>query len=98
MVKMKDPHDVILYPVISEKSYNAIDSGQYTFMVDPRSNRSEIKDAVEQVFDVKVTRVNTMRTKGKPRRRGLVIGRTARGKKAVVTISEGQTIEFFESR
>ena len=98
MVKMKDPHDVILYPVISEKSYTAIDRGQYTFMVDPRSNKSEIKDAVEHAFDVKVTRVNTMHTKGKPRRRGLVVGRTSRGKKAVVTLEEGQTIEFFESR
>jgi large subunit ribosomal protein L23 len=98
MVKMKNPHDVILYPVISEKSYTAIDLGQYTFMVDPRSNKSEIKDAVEHAFDVKVTGVNTMRTKGKPRRRGVVVGRTSRGKKAVVTLAEGQTIEFFESR
>jgi large subunit ribosomal protein L23 len=95
---MKYPHDVILYPIISEKSYTAIDSGQYTFMVNPSSNKSEIKDAVETVFDVKVTNVNTMRTKGKPRRRGLTIGHTATGKKAIVTLAEGQTIEFFESR
>lgn len=95
---MKDPHDVVLYPVISEKSYSAIDTGQYTFMVDPRCNKSEIKDAVEACFDVSVVRVNTMRTKGKPRRRGLTTGRTARGKKAVVTLAEGQHIEFFESR
>jgi large subunit ribosomal protein L23 len=52
---MKDPHDVVLYPIISEKSYNAIDLRQYTFMVDPRCNKSEIKDAVEHIFDVKVT-------------------------------------------
>lgn len=95
---MKDPHDVILHPIISEKSYNAIDGGKYTFMVDPRSNKSEIKDAVEEVFDVKVIQVNTMRTKGKPRRRGLTIGRTAGGKKAVVTLAAGDQIEFFESR
>jgi large subunit ribosomal protein L23 len=95
---MKDPHDVILRPIISEKSYTAIDMRQYTFMVDPRSNKSEIKDAVEHVFDVKVTSVNTMRTKGKPRRRGLTIGRTSTGKKAIVTLAEGQRIEFFESR
>jgi len=95
---MKYPHDVILYPIISEKSYAAIDDRQYTFMVDPRSNKSEIKDAVEHVFDVKVTGVNTLRTKGKPRRRGVTIGRTARGKKAIVTLAEGQRIEFFESR
>jgi large subunit ribosomal protein L23 len=98
MVKMKNPHDVILYPVISEKSYTAIDLGQYTFMVDPRSNKSEIKDAVEHAFDVKVTRVNTIRTKSKPRRRGVVVGHTSRGKKAVVTLAEGQTLEFFDSR
>jgi large subunit ribosomal protein L23 len=95
---MKDPHDVILYPIISEKSYTAIDMRHYTFMVDPRSNKSEIKDAVESVFDVRVTSVNTMRTKGKPRRRGLTIGRTATGKKAIVTLAEGDRIEFFESR
>lgn len=95
---MKDPHDVILYPIISEKSYSAIDNRQYTFMVDPRSNKSEIKDAVEDVFDVKVTSVNTLRTKGKPRRRGLTVGRTSTGKKAIVTLAEGDRIEFFESR
>lgn len=95
---MKDPHDVILYPIISEKSYAAIDDGRYTFMVDPRSNKSEIKDAVESVFDVRVTSVNTMHTRGKPRRRGLTVGRTARGKKAVVKLAEGDRIEFFESR
>lgn len=95
---MKDPHDVVLYPIISEKSYAAIDDGRYTFMVDPRCNKSEIKDAVERIFDVKVTSVNTMRTKGKPRRRGMVVGRTSRGKKAVVKLAEGQNIEFFESR
>jgi large subunit ribosomal protein L23 len=95
---MKDPHDVIIKPVISEKSYTAIDNRQYTFMVDPRCNKSEIKDAVENVFDVRVTRVNTLRTKGKPRSRGLTKGRTATGKKAVVTLAEGDKIEFFESR
>lgn len=95
---MKDPHDVVLYPIISEKSYAAIDDRQYTFMVDPRCNKSEIKDAVESVFDVRVTSVNTMRTKGKPRRRGMTVGRTGQGKKAVVTLAEGDRIEFFESR
>jgi len=95
---MKDPHDIIIKPVISEKSYSAIDNRQYTFMVDPRSNKSEIKDAVESVFDVHVTGVNTLRTKGKPRGRGLTKGRTATGKKAIVTLAEGDKIEFFESR
>lgn len=97
-MKIEHPHDVILYPIISEKSYTAIDQGKYTFMVDPRANKSEIKDAVEEIFDVTVTGVNTMRTKGKPRRRGLTIGRTSRGKKAIVTLAAGDNIEFFESR
>lgn len=87
---MKNPHDVILYPVISEKSYTAIDLGQYTFMVDPRSNKSEIKDAVEHAFDVKVTSVNTMRTKGKPRRRGLVVGHTSRARKQLSPSRRGR--------
>jgi large subunit ribosomal protein L23 len=94
---MKDPHDIIFYPVISEKTYEAIDNRKYTFMVDPRANKSEIKDAIEEIFDVKVVNVNTMRTKGKPRRRGMVVGRTSRGKKAIVTLAEGERIEFFES-
>ncbi len=93
---MKDPHDIILYPVVSEKSYEAIERRQYTFMVDPRANKSEIKDAVEAIFDVKVTKVNTLRTKGKPRRRGMIVGRTSRGKKAIVTLAEGDKIEIFE--
>lgn len=93
---MRDPHDVVLYPVISEKTYDASDQGKYTFMVDPRCNKSEIKDAVQEIFEVKVVKVNTMRTKGKPRRRGMTVGRTATGKKAVVTLAPGDTIEFFE--
>lgn len=95
---MKDPHDVVISPVISEKSYDGIDRSQYIFMVDPRSNKSEIKDAVEEIFEVKVVKVNTMNTKGKPKRRGLVVGRTSTGKKAVVTLAEGYRIEVFESR
>ena len=95
---MKFPHDVILQPIISEKSYLGIDKGKYTFMVDPRCNKSEIKDAVEEAFDVRVVKVNTMHTKGKPRRQGFTEGRTASGKKAVVTLAPGQSIEFFESR
>lgn len=95
---MKDPHDVVRYPIISEKSYDGIDGGKYTFMVDPRSNKSEIKDAVEDIFEVKVISVNTMRTKGKPKRRGMTVGRTSTGKKAVVTLAEGYEIEVFESR
>ncbi len=93
---MKSPYDVILSPVISEKSYDAIDENKYTFMVDPRVNKTEIRKAVELVFDVKVLRVNTIRTKGKPRRQGWTSGRTTSGKKAVVTLAPGDEIKFFE--
>ena len=93
---MKTPHDIILYPIISEKSYRAMDEGKYTFMVDERANKTEIKDAVEKIFDVKVVKVNTIKVRGKPRRRGLVVGRTSGGKKAIVTLAKGQKIELFE--
>ena len=63
-----DPRDVILAPVISEKSYGLLEQGQYTFLVDPRSNKTEIKIAVEKIFGVKVTNVNTINREGKRKR------------------------------
>ena len=92
-----DPHQVIIRPVISEKSYNLIESeGQYTFQVDRRANKNQIKQAVEQAFDVKVHKVNTANMKSKPKRQGLTRGRTAQWKKAVVRLAEGERIELFE--
>jgi large subunit ribosomal protein L23 len=92
-----DPHQIIVRPVISEKSYNLIESeGQYTFQVDRRANKSQIKHAVEEAFDVKVQKVNTAHVKSKPKRQGLTRGRTSMWKKAVVKLAEGDRIELFE--
>jgi large subunit ribosomal protein L23 len=92
-----DPHQIIIRPVISEKSYNLIESeGQYTFQVDRRANKNQIKGAIESAFDVKVDKVNTAHVKSKPKRQGLTRGRTSTWKKAVVTLAEGERIELFE--
>src|SRR5919112_6871678 len=92
-----DPHQVIIRPVISEKSYNLIETeNQYTFQVDKRANKDQIKRAVEEAFDVRVYKVNTINVKSKPKRQGLVRGRTATWKKAVVRLAEGERIELFE--
>ena len=93
---MKTAHDVILAPVVSEKSYDLIEEhNSYTFEVDPRSNKEEIRDAVEQVFDVRVVRVNTMNRKGKRKRYGYKYGRRKDVKRAVVTLAEGDSIDLF---
>ena len=92
-----DPHQVIIRPVISEKSYNLIETeGQYTFQVDRRANKNQIKQAVEQAFDVKVHKVNTANMKSKPKRQGITRGRTANWKKAVIRLQPGERIELFE--
>jgi large subunit ribosomal protein L23 len=92
-----DPHQVIIRPVISEKSYNLIESeGQYTFQVDRRANKNQIRRAVEDAFDVSVARVNTTNVKSKPKSQGLTRGRTSTWKKAVVKLVEGDRIDLFE--
>ncbi|OLT49438.1 50S ribosomal protein L23 [Cellulosimicrobium sp. CUA-896] len=90
----KDPRDVILAPVVSEKSYGLLDEGKYTFIVDPRSNKTEIKIAIEQIFDVKVASVNTINRKGKARRTRFGLGKRKDTKRAIVTLREG-TIDIF---
>jgi len=93
---MKDLRDVILAPVVSEKSYDLIENNNtYTFIVDPRSNKSEIKSAVEQVFGVRVVRVNTMNRKGKLKRQGWKMGRRKNTKRALVTLAVGNSIDLF---
>ena len=89
-----DPRDVILQPVISEKSYGLLDEGKYTFIVDPRANKTEIKIAIEQVFAVKVESVNTINRKGKTRRTKFGLGKRKDTKRAIVTLREG-TIDIF---
>ena len=90
----KDPRDILLAPVVSEKSYGLIDEGKYTFLVDPAANKTEIKIAVERVFGVKVAAVNTANRQGKRRRTRFGIGRRKDTKRAVVTLREG-TIDIF---
>lgn len=92
--KSKNPRDVIVAPVVSEKSYSRMDRGQYTFLVAPGSNKTEIKQAVEAIFDVKVDSVNTANRKGKTRRTRNGIGKSKDTKRAIVTLREG-TIDIF---
>jgi large subunit ribosomal protein L23 len=94
---MKDPHDIIRKPVISEKSYGMIEDGKYTFVVDPRSNKTEIKQAIERIFGVKVLSVNTLNRQGKRKRRGLIVGKRPDTKRAIVTLAPGDEIELFEA-
>ncbi len=91
----KNPRDILLAPVVSEKSYTLLDEGKYTFEVDPRSSKTEIKIAVEQVFKVKVASVNTLNRKGKARRTRFGLGRRKDVKRAIVTLRDGDTIDIF---
>ena len=90
----KDPRDILIAPVVSEKSYGLLDEGKYTFIVDPRANKTEIKIAIEQVFAVKVQSVNTINRKGKTRRTKFGLGKRKDTKRAIVTLREG-TIDIF---
>lgn len=92
----RDPRDVIISPVISEKSYDGIEANKYTFRVHGESTKPEIARAVEAIFRVDVTKVNTMWVKPKPKRQRWRAGKTATWKKAIVTLKEGDKIELFE--
>ena len=94
-MEIADPRDVLLRPVISEKSYGLIDEGKYTFIVAPDANKTQIKIAVEQVFDVKVTAVNTINRQGKRKRTKTGYGKRADTKRAVVSLKPGDRIEIF---
>ncbi len=95
-----DPRDVILEPVVSEKSYNLLDEGAYTFKVHPDANKIEIRQAVESIFDVKVLKVTTANRKGKRKRnrRALTFGRRPDTKRAIVTLAGGDRIDLFEGQ
>ena len=94
---MRIPHDIIIKPIITEESMNGMSDGKYTFVVDRRANKSEIKKAIEDVFDVKVDKINTMNMLGKEKRMGVHVGRRANWKKAIITLTEdSKGIEFFE--
>ncbi len=94
---IKTAQDIILKPVITEKSMDDLQAGKYTFKVATDANKTEIKKAVEQLFDVKVAKVNTLNVNGKAKRVGRYAGKTSDWKKAVVTLTaDSKAIEFFE--
>ncbi len=94
---MNDPRDIIYRPVISEKTYSLLDENKYTFIVDNRANKTQIRQAIEAIFDVTVTNVNTMNRPGKRKRRGLIVGKRADTKRAIVTVAAGDEIELFDA-
>jgi large subunit ribosomal protein L23 len=94
----KDPRDILIKPVVSEKSYGLMDQGKYTFEVDPRSNKTEIKIAVEKVFGVKVTSVNTINRKGKTRRTRFGLGKRKDVKRAIITVAGDEAIDIFSGQ
>ena len=95
---MKSPRDIVIRPIVSEKSYAGLERNTYTFLVDPRANKTEIKEAIQQIWNVRVTNVNTMNRKGKVKRTRLGVGRRPDQKRAVVTLVAGDTIEIFETK
>ena len=95
---MDDPRDVIIEPVVSEKSYGLMDNGVYTFVVHPEANRIEIRHAVEEIFGVRVLKVNTLNRRGKRKRNRKTFGYGSRAdsKRAIVTLQAGERIDLFE--
>jgi len=96
---MSDPRSIIIRPVVSEKSYGLLDSGVYTFVVDPRASKIEISQAIETIFNVQVAKVNTLNRKGKRKRnrKSAGFGKRPDTKRAIVTLAAGGRIDLFES-
>lgn len=94
---MKTSRDIVIRPVVSEKSYAGLDQNTYTFLVDKRANKTEIKEAIQQIWNVRVTSVRTLNRKGKTKRRRFTVGKRADEKRAIVTLIEGDKIEIFET-
>jgi large subunit ribosomal protein L23 len=95
---MKDPRDVVLAPVVSEKSYALLDTNTYTFIVRPDANKTEIKEAIQSIFKVRVTNVNTLHRKGKRKRTRGILGVRKSTKRALVTLHPDDKIEIFEAK
>ncbi|HEY1331927.1 MAG TPA: 50S ribosomal protein L23 [Actinomycetota bacterium] len=95
---MKSPRDVIIRPVVSEKSYAGLERGAYTFLVAPTANKTEIREAIQKIWNVRVLSVNTINRKGKVKRTRVGSGKRPDEKRAVVTLAEGDTIEIFEAK
>ena len=96
-VKIRDHRDILLAPVVSEKSYGLLDENKYTFLVAPGANKTEIKIAVETVFKVQVTGVNTLNRQGKKRRTRSGFGKRPDTKRAIVTVADGERIDIFSA-
>lgn len=95
MAKLPNPRDILLAPVVSEKSYSLLDENKYTFVVHPDANKTQIKIAVEEAFGVRVTGVNTLNRKGKRVRTRFGYGSRPASKRAVVTVQQGERIDIF---
>jgi large subunit ribosomal protein L23 len=93
--KIYDPRDILLAPVVSEKSYGLLDEGKYTFLVDTSANKTQIRQAVEEVFGVKVIGVNTINRQGKRKRTRFGYGTRKDTKRAIVSLAEGERIDIF---
>jgi large subunit ribosomal protein L23 len=93
--RIYNPRDILVRPIVSEKSYGLLDEGKYTFVVAPDANKTQIRQAVEEVFRVKVTGVNTLNRQGKRRRTRFGWGKRADTKRAIVTLAEGDRIDIF---
>ncbi|HEU5088346.1 MAG TPA: 50S ribosomal protein L23 [Roseiflexaceae bacterium] len=91
-----NPHQIIIRPLITEKNTNLMSLSKYSFEVDRNANKTQIRQAIESIFNVRVTKVHTMNVRGKMRRRGREFGYTADWKKAIVTLAAGDRIELFE--
>src|SRR4029453_4376151 len=90
------PNEVLLAPVVSEKSYSLIGDGKYVFRIHPDAHRTQVRQAVEELFEVTVSGVNVLKVQPKPKRRGMSKGMKPGWKKAIVQLAEGDTIEIFE--
>jgi large subunit ribosomal protein L23 len=90
------PNEVLLAPVVSEKSYSLIGDNKYSFRIHPDAHKTQVRQAVEQLFEVKVQRVNIVKVQSKPKRRGISKGTRPGWKKAIVQLAEGESIEIFE--
>ena len=90
------PNQILIAPVVSEKSYSLINDNKYTFKVHKDAHKTQIRQAVEQLFEVKVERVNIVKVQAKPKRRGMIRGTKPGWKKAVVQLKKGDSIEIFE--
>ncbi len=93
---MFEARDIIIRPVVTERSMMDAAEGKYTFVVDPRANKHQIREAIRTIFNVEVLKVNTMRMRGKQRRMGINVGRRPNWKKAIVKLAEGEELDIFE--